>query len=276
MTSAKQAAVIGFPIAQSKSPIIHRFWLRQLGLPGDYDRREVPPHTLADFVRALPASGLSGVNVTIPHKQAIMPMLDRLTPLAASVGAVNTVVVQANGTLLGHNTDVAGVAGPLAGRDWTGKTAVVLGNGGAARAILAALTALNIGLIRLVARRLSAGRALLQDFACDPRQVFDFSQTSGALAGADLLLNATSLGMSGQPPLEIDLAPLSPDATVFDIVYAPLETSLLAQARQRGLATIDGLAMLIGQADEAFSLFYGTAPHRTANEDSRLREQLTA
>jgi shikimate dehydrogenase len=276
MTSAKQAAVIGFPIAQSKSPIIHRFWLQQLGLAGDYNRVEVAPDDLPNFMRALPSSGLSGVNITLPHKQAVMPLLGRLTQLAAAVGAVNAVIVQPDGMLLGHNTDVAGVVRPLHGQDWSGKTAVLIGNGGAARAIVAALKELGFMNVRCVARRVSASADLLQAFDLDPRGAFGFWQSQEALSDADLLINATSLGMIGQPPLEIDLSPLKPTATVFDIVYAPLETALLSAARRLGHPVIDGLEMLIGQAAEAFTLFYGTPPRRSAEEDMKLRELLAA
>ncbi len=266
----KRAAVIGYPIAHSKSPRIHGFWLQQLGLAGSYDAIEVLPENLRRFCAELPSSRLAGVNVTLPHKIAVAQHVAAMTPLAAQVGAVNTVIVQADGSLLGHNTDVGGFAQPLTKMDdFTGKKAVVLGAGGAARAIVAGLASLGLGSIHIVNRSLDKA-AELGEIA--PVSVQDWHSVDAALEGAAILVNTTSLGMTGQPPLDINLSPLATGAVVNDIVYAPLETALLAQARQRGLRTIDGLDMLIGQAAEAFELFFGAAPDRA--EDATLRALL--
>ena len=257
------AGVIGWPVAHSKSPTIHRFWLGKLGLDGDYSRFPVQPENLGTAIRALPALGLRGVNVTIPHKVAVMAHLDRIDAAAAAVGAVNTVHVTADG-LVGYNTDVAGIAGPIAHLALAGRPVVILGAGGAARAALAVARQLD-GPVTLVNRSADRATALLAEM-----QVAGTVQAPGvALPAAALLINATSLGMTGQPPLDIDLTPLAADACVFDCVYAPLDTPLLQAARARGLTTIDGLSMLIGQAAAAFELFYGAPAPRQFDDALR-------
>lgn len=280
------AEVIGDPIAQSKSPLIHAFWLDRLGLDGDYRATHVRAADLAPYLadrRADPA--WRGCNVTLPHKQAVIPLLDRLDPRAAAIGAVNTIVREPEG-LAGYNSDAPGFLDPLRGRlaeRHLLRTARILGAGGAARAIAHALW--NEGFTLIVAARDAAkARALLAPFgerdthACALAalaQPLDFAW--GDLAGRfDLLVNATSLGMSGQPPLAIDFSNVPPGATVYDAVYAPLETPLLAQARARGHSAIDGLAMLIGQARIAFAHFFGVAPPSDAASDAALRARLTA
>jgi shikimate dehydrogenase len=263
------AGVIGWPIAHSKSPVIHRFWLGKLGLDGDYSRFPVAPGRLPAFLAALPAFGLRGVNVTVPHKLECMPHLQRLAASARAVGAVNTILVAADGSLEGHNTDVLGVAAP-AGAAMQGRAVLVVGSGGAARAGVAAAVAAGAARISLLARNQAEAAAILATTG-RPGAVLPW----GAPLPDDLglLFNATQLGMVGQAPLLLDLAPLPADAVVFDAVYAPLETGLLAAAWARGLATIDGLAMLIGQAAEAFRLFYGAEAPRV--HDDELREMLT-
>jgi shikimate dehydrogenase len=268
----KRAAVIGHPISQSKSPRIHRFWLEQSGLTGDYLRLDIAPAMLADFMRGLPSSGYAGINVTLPHKITVASFCDTLTPLATCVGAVNTIVVEQNGCLLGHNSDVTGFTAPLLKMgDFKGQKACVLGAGGAARAIVAGLAALGLAEIHIVNRSLDKINSVASIAPVVPQ---DWSNIDAALADAALLVNCTSLGMTGQPPLEIDLSPLAKDAVVNDIVYAPLDTALLLQAKAQGLRTIDGLEMLIGQAAEAFEYFYGVAPDRSA--DAALKARLTA
>ncbi len=269
------AAVIGSPIAHSKSPLIHRFWLEQLGLVGDYQRIEVAPDDLCAFMVAVRSNDLVGINVTLPHKQAIMPFCDDLSPLARAVGAVNT-VYKSSGCLIGHNTDVAGFSEPLQGGYWAGKTAVVVGSGGAARAVVWGLKALGIAQIKILVRSVSAAAAFPIDFDLDPAQSFGLGQSAQALVGADLLVNATTLGMAGQPPLQLDLSCLTPTATVYDIVYAAQPTQFLSDARRFGYKTYDGLDMLIGQAAEAFSLFYGASPPREAASEAQLRARLIA
>ncbi|WP_164156437.1 shikimate dehydrogenase family protein [Sandarakinorhabdus rubra] len=262
------AGVIGWPIAHSKSPLIHRFWLGKLGIDGDYSRFPVAPEHVDAFVRALPATGLRGVNVTVPHKLAVMAALDALSDGAAAVGAVNTIVVGENGRLTGHNSDVVGITGP-AGAAIAGRPMLLIGSGGAARAAMAAARAAGASALWIMARNADAAGALLARSGL-PGGVLEMGDRPPEDIG--LVFNATSLGMSGQPPLHLDLGPLPGTAVVFDAVYAPLETGLLAAARARGLATIDGLAMLIGQAAEAFRLFYGADAPR--EHDSELRRLL--
>lgn len=278
------ATVIGDPIAQSKSPLIHRFWLERLGLAGDYRRDRVPPDALADYLAARRADpDWRGCNVTIPHKQAVIPLLDRLDPLAERIGAVNTIVVE-DGRLIGHNSDAPGFVEPLrpclAERHLL-RTARIVGAGGASRAIAHALWDEGFTLI-VYARDAAKAAALLAPFDARDTHVapldalarpldFDWGEGGDRL---DLFVNASPLGMAGQPPLAIDLSHLPPGAVVYDAVYHPLETPLLAAARAAGHPAIDGLAMLIGQARIAFRHFFGTEP--PADADAELRALLTA
>lgn len=285
MTGEPWAEVIGDPIAQSKSPIIHGFWLEQLGLVGRYERSHVRGEDLAGFLagRRLDA-GWRGCNVTVPHKQAVIPLLDRLDPIAASIGAVNTIVREADGSLTGYNTDAAGFLEPLRpllDRTHLFRMARILGTGGAARAIIAGLAQHGFTLV-LAGRDPAKARALLDELAPGEHHAvpldtfaaptdFAFDDRAGCL---DLVINATSLGMAGQPPLAFDISHAPPGAIVYDIVYAPLETRLLADAAARGLPVIGGLAMLIGQAAAAFRLFFGQAAPR--DHDAELIARLTA
>ncbi len=284
------AGVIGWPIAHSKSPLIHRFWLGKLGIDGDYGRFAVAPDRLGDAIRALKALGLRGVNVTVPHKVAVMAFLDRVDPLAAKVGAVNTVVVE-DGALVGYNTDVEGVREPLAEMIGSSETypnhvatyVQIIGAGGAARAAVVGAQAAGYGDFDVFARSPDRARPVAE-LACTP---FCTAQPLGDLgpirnddSGPDdqryshVVINATTLGMTGNDAVVIDLDRYYPDTIVFDMVYAPLETPLLVSARNRGLRTIDGLAMLIGQAAMAFELFYGAPAPR--DHDAELRALLTA
>ncbi len=266
------AGVIGWPVAHSKSPLIHRFWLAKLGLDGDYSRFAVHPDNLGAAIRALPALGVRGVNVTVPHKVAARAWVDGLDGDALQIGAINTVVVDQNGTMTGHNTDASGFLDPLSAHLGDIASATVIGAGGAARAVLAALRASRIGEVVVLNRDAARGAALAQDF---PNLANVCALTPGCrLSAADLVVNATSLGMTGQPPLDVQLDGLGARTIVYDLVYAPLETPLLAAARARGLRTIDGLAMLVGQAAAAFELFYGAAAPRV--HDAELRALLTA
>ena len=284
--SAPYAEVIGDPIAQSKSPAIHGFWLDKLGVAGSYGRTLVPPGSLADYLAQAAANpAWRGCNVTMPHKQAIMPLLARLDPLAARIGAVNTVVREADGTLTGHNTDVAGFLEPLA--PWLAhkhlfRMARVLGTGGAARAIVAALSEQGCVIV-LAGRDPAKAQALLDELARGtdhhavdlahfaPPTDFAFDDREGCL---DLIVNASPLGMAGQPPLAFDFSHAPPGSVIYDIVTHPLETPLLRAARAAGFPTIDGLAMLIGQAAAAFEKFFRVAAPR--EHDAELRELLTA
>ncbi len=270
------AAVIGQPIAHSKSPVIHGFWLKQLGLEGVYKRIEVAPDDLDAFMQSLSASGLRGINVTLPHKQSVIAHCDSLTSVATLVGAVNTIVVQPDGRLLGQNTDITGIRLPLSFQDWTGKTAVVIGNGGAARAALHSFRMMGVGKVRAMARQVSDLALLMKEFGFDPSGAFGMWQSDEALANADLLINATSLGMAGQPQLDLDLGSLHQDAIVFDIVYSSKETRLVETARAAGYRTIDGLDMLVAQATEGFELFFGARPPLDDNSQAELRKLMAA
>ncbi|MFC3714433.1 shikimate dehydrogenase [Sphingoaurantiacus capsulatus] len=282
MSLPPSAGIFGWPVAHSKSPLIHRFWLEKLGMDGDYGRFPVEPEKLGDAIRALPALGLRGVNVTVPHKQAVIAHLDRIDPLAERIGAVNTVAVEA-GMLVGYNSDAAGFLEPLRpllNQNWLMRMARIIGTGGAALAVAHALHGEGFITV-IIGRDIEKAKALRGGYEPDDslvatldsfRQPSDFEWTdrSGVL---DLVVNTTSLGMKGQPELGLDFSHVPPGAVVYDIVYAPLETPLLAEARTRGHATIDGLAMLIGQAAVAFEKFYGAAPPR--DHDAELRELLT-
>lgn len=280
------AEVIGDPIAQSKSPAIHGYWIGELGLDANYRAAHVTAEGLSDYIasrRADPA--WRGCNVTMPHKQAVMPLLDALDPLAEKVGAVNTIVSE-NGRLVGYNTDVGGFLEPLRpylARQHLFRMARVLGTGGAARAIIVALAGEHVTLV-LAGRNPDKARALLDEL--DPggehhfapldhfadATDFEFDDREGCF---DLIVNASPLGMAGQPPLAFDLSHVPPGSIVYDIVTHPLDTPLLRAARQAGFRTVDGLSMLIGQAAEAFAKFFGQEPPR-GDGDAALRALLTA
>jgi shikimate dehydrogenase len=265
---AALAGVMGWPVGHSLSPRLHGFWLRQHRIDGAYVPLAVAPGNLAQALRALPALGFRGANLTIPHKEPALALLDRITPAAARIGAVNTVMVTDDG-LLGDNTDAYGFMENLAAGapDWraTDGPAVLLGAGGAARAIATALIDAGAPELRLVNRTLVRAHALADQLADTARQhgtalaVVPW-QDEAALTGASLLVNTTSLGMTGQPPLEVDLAALPAAALVTDIVYSPLETGLLAAARASGHAVVDGLGMLLHQARPGFRAWFGVEP----------------
>lgn len=273
------AEVIGDPIRQSKSPAIHGFWLAALGLDGAYRAQCVATDELdAYFAARRIDADWRGCNVTMPHKQAVIALIDRLDPLAAETGAVNTVVREAR-QLIGYNTDVPGFLEPLPAMtaDHRGH-ALVIGSGGAARAVIVALATAGYA-ITLAARDGAKARALLDALAPDAASVVvDLAALAAGGAGlcapVDLVVNASALGMTGQAPLVFDLAHV-PGALVYDIVTSPAETALLRAARAAGHATIDGLAMLIGQADYAFRRFFGCKPPRGA-ADRDLRARLMA
>lgn len=271
MSAIPYAEVIGDPIAHSKSPLIHNFWLKELRLPGLYRAAHVRPEALADYVAERRADpDWRGCNVTLPHKVAVMDLVDDPGDVRASIGAMNTLVHQRDGSLIGTNTDAAGFFAPLAEVPLAGAPVVVAGSGGAARAVLFALAKIGIGRVTILNRNALKAAALLTRFGIKG----DALPLTAPLPPADLLVNASALGMVGEAPLTIDLAPLPEQALVYDIVYAPLETPLLAQARARGLDTVDGLEMLIGQAALAFELFFGAEPPR--DRDAELRARLMA
>ena len=272
------AEVIGDPIAHSKSPLIHNFWLEKLGIDAEYRACHVRADDLADyFARRREDANWRGCNVTIPHKQAVMPFLDEMDDRARSVGAVNTIWKDVDGRLLGTNTDVDGVAAALVPLRSASAKAVVIGGGGAARAAFATLASMHLAKTTVIAR---SGQKAAQAVAdCGHKaEAVPFAAGADAIAGASLLINATQLGMTGQeamPAALLNAIPeMQPDGLVFDMVYAPLETELLAIARGWGLATSDGLVMLVGQAATAFERFFGHAPPRSL--DAELRRRLTA
>lgn len=280
------AEVIGDPIAQSKSPVIHGYWLARLGLEGRYDRAHVKADGLGEYLATRRADpDWRGCNVTMPHKQAVIPLLDRLDPLAARIGAVNTIVPE-DGALVGYNTDAPGFLEPLRedlARTHYFRMARVLGTGGAARAIIAALADEHMVLV-LAGRNMEKARSLLDEL--DPHGEhhvapldhfadatdFAFDDREGCL---DLVVNASALGMTGQPPLAFDTSHAPPGSVFYDIVTSPLETEFLKAARTAGFRTVDGLSMLIGQADHAFRRFFGAIPPR-GDADVELRERLMA
>lgn len=281
------AEVIGDPIAQSKSPAIHNYWIGQLGLDAEYRACHVTAEGLAPYLAdRRDDANWRGCNVTMPHKQAILPLLDRLEIGAEMIGAVNTVTPRRNGALIGSNTDGAGFLEPL--RQYLAephffRMARVLGTGGAARAIVAALAEQGIVIV-LAGRDPAKARALLEEI--DPEgehHAVDIAHFADPTDFAfddrdrcfDLIVNASPLGMAGQPPLNFDFSHAPPDSVVYDIVTHPLETEFLKTARAAGFRTIDGLSMLIGQAAIAFERFFGVAPPRK-DGDVELRRLLTA
>ncbi|URW75271.1 shikimate dehydrogenase [Sphingomonas donggukensis] len=270
--SVRYAEVIGDPIAQSKSPLIHRFWLEALGLEGEYRHAHVTAEALPGYIadrRADP--DWRGCNVTLPHKLAILDLVDDPGDVRGSIGAMNTVLHQGDGALVGTNTDAAGFVAPIAGLDLAGRRITVIGAGGAARAVLFALSKLGVGAVTVQNRSPLKAAGLLARFGLKG----DVAAIGAPLAGdTALLVNASALGMAGQSPLSLDLTPMGEDAVVYDIVYSPLETQLLADARARELDTVDGLEMLVGQAALAFELFFGREPPRDRDED--LRALLTS
>ncbi|MEO1599101.1 MAG: shikimate dehydrogenase [Pseudomonadota bacterium] len=256
------AGVLGWPIAHSKSPVLFDHWFRCLGLPGRYVPLAVRPEDFAEVYVALPKAGLRGVNVTLPHKEAALSMADQATEAARAIGAANMIRFTPDG-IVADNTDAYGFIENLrAGApDWKGVAgpAVVLGAGGACRAVLHALLAAAAPEIRLTNRTRAKAEILATAFG-DRVHVFDWSDRVDAVSGAALIVNTTSLGMAGHPPLELPLEGAAEGAVATDIVYVPLETPLLTAAREHGLATVDGLGMLLHQARPAFKAWFGEDP----------------
>jgi shikimate dehydrogenase len=268
------AGVAGWPVKHSRSPRIHNYWLRQYGIDGVYVPFALPPETARDAIRMLPALGIRGMNVTVPNKEEAYKAMDKVDRWAERLKAVNTIVVR-DGILHGANTDAYGFLESLreALPDWRADAGpvVVLGAGGAARAIVAGLQDEGAPEIRVANRTPERSAALRDEFGKPVRPVL-WEQRADTLGDAALLVNTTSLGMEGQPPLEIDLSKLPGTAVVYDIVYAPLETRLLAAARARGNPAIDGLGMLLHQARPGFREWFGTDPA----VDQALRDHVLA
>ena len=258
-----QAGVIGWPVSHSLSPRLHGFWLKELGIDGTYSALAVAPAGLENSLRSLPERGFAGVNLTLPHKETAATIVDTMDSVASRIGAVNTVVVGADGSLAGSNTDGYGFIENLksGAPEWTAdnKSAVVLGAGGAARAIIAALLDAGLKELRLVNRTLSRAESLKDDIG-GAIIVVPWADRTKVLEGAGLLVNTTILGMTDKEPLEINLSPLPAKAVVTDIVYAPLTTPLLKDAADRGNLTVDGLGMLLHQARPGFDQWFGADP----------------
>lgn len=259
---AKIAGIFGWPIAHSRSPRLHGFWLERHGIDGVYVPLAVAPDNFEAAFRSLPALGFRGVNITVPHKEAALAACDEVDPQAQRIGAVNTVVVDASGRLVGSNTDAFGFVESLRRAvDWKAAAgpAVVLGAGGAARAIVVALLVAGAPEVRIANRTRNRAETLADDLG-DGIMVVDWDERADALADAALLVNSTTLGMEGHEPLPLDLAKLPKAAVVTDIVYTPLETPLLRDAASRGNPTVDGLGMLLYQAQPGFEQWFGVRP----------------
>jgi shikimate dehydrogenase len=275
--SFRAACIIGWPAGHSRSPLIHNYWIRQHGIAGEYRKEAVPPQEFAGFLASLGERGYVGANVTIPHKEAALA-LSTPDARANAVGAANT-LWRDGATLRSTNTDVEGLLGNLdaaaPGWDRGLQSVVVLGAGGSARAVLFGLIERGVPRIHLVNRTLDRAQALAQRFggAVVPAR---WEETGTLLGSAALLVNSTSLGMKGQPPLDIDVARLPANAVVTDLVYVPLVTPLLAAARARGLATADGLGMLLHQAVRGFSLWFAVKPTVTPELRALVEADLAA
>ena len=283
-TALPYAEVIGDPISQSKSPLIHGFWLEKLGIEARYGSRRVTRASLVDYLEERGADpNWRGCNVTMPLKQTILPLLDRVDPQAFEIGAVNTVYREGD-KLVGTNTDVAGFLEPLQGhlsQQHLFRMARIIGTGGAARAIIAALRDHGFTLV-VAGRNVSKAREVVNELAPSGEHYtaplaqfakplhFDFDDRQGCL---DLVVNASPLGMSGQPDLAFDISHVPPGSVVYDIVTNPVETWLLQSAKGAGFETIGGLSMLIGQAAVAFERFFGKAPPRNLDDEliTRIR-----
>ena len=261
--AARIAGVMGWPVKHSRSPRLHGFWIERYGIDGAYVPMQVHPDDLPAALRALRTLGFAGTNLTVPHKELTLSVLDYVNPLARRIGAANTIVVREDGSLEGSNTDAFGfIEGIRAGApDWKpDRPAVVIGAGGAARAVVVALLDEGVREVRIVNRTFERGARLAEEFGA---KTHEWGQWVSALDGAGLLVNTTTQGMTGEPPLEIDLASLPTGAVVNDIVYVPLETPLLAAARRRGNPVVDGLGMLLHQARPGFRAWFGVDPEVT-------------
>ncbi len=270
---APKAGIIGWPVAHSLSPRLHRYWLDAYNIPGEYVMLPAEPKDLAKTMASLPTQGFCGANITVPHKETVMKLLDETDETARAIGAVNTVIIK-GGTLRGTNTDAYGFVESLrqgGGLGVRGK-AVVLGAGGAAKAVCKALSDENFSGVIVVCRSPEKGFGIRDSGFGKKKNIAikAWEERNTVLAGADLLVNATSLGMQGKEALDIDLALLPTSATVMDLVYAPLITPLLVQAQKRGHNVIDGLNMLIHQAVPAFEAWFGVRPQA----DKETREHL--
>ena len=261
----RRACVIGWPVAHSRSPLIHGSWLNEHGIDGSYSAEAVRPEDFDRFVASMPGLGYVGGNVTVPHKTAALGLVEHADPAARAIGAVNTLIWR-DDQLIGTNTDAYGFLTHLdeSAPGWRDRcrTAVVLGAGGAARAVLYGLLDRAVPEVRLANRSGEKAAALAAEFGKSVKPVA-WTERSGALAGADLLINTTTLGMVGSEPLEIALDDLPPQSIVYDLVYVPLKTQLLTTAAANGHHSVDGLGMLLHQAVPGFEAWFGKRPEVT-------------
>jgi shikimate dehydrogenase len=257
------AGVIGHPIAHSRSPALHGFWLRRYGVKGHYIPMDVAPADLETTLRHLPKIGFVGLNVTLPHKEAILKIADVITDRAALIGAANTLIFRKDGKIHADNTDGAGFVANLRQNapHWVPAAgpAAVFGAGGAARAVVAALIEVGVPEIRIANRSRPRAEALRADFGAK-LVVYDWVQAANMLEGAATVINTTSLGMAGKPEFRVPLDAIEPGAVVNDLVYNPLKTTFLAEAEQRGATIVDGLGMLLHQAAPGFERWFGPTP----------------
>ena len=277
--TARLAGVMGWPVAHSRSPRLHGYWLAHHRVDGAYVPMAVRPEQIGDALRAMAVLGFRGTNLTLPHKESALRHVDTLSPTARRIGAVNTIVVGPHGELQADNTDAFGFIEHLntSAPNWrqAGRSAVVIGAGGAARAVVVALLDAGVKDLRLI-NRTEARAAALADALGPDITVVPWSERRAALDGAGLLVNTTSLGMTGHEPLDLDLGALPRDAVVDDLVYAPLETALLKAARARGHRVVDGLGMLLHQARPGFEAWFGVAPMVTPELRAFVLQDLAA
>ena len=262
----KLAGVMGMPVFQSRSPILHNYWIKKYNVKGAYGHFPVQIENVDAAIRGLSALGIAGCNITQPHKLMAMKLMDHLSPMAQRIGAINCIVVQPDGSLHGFNNDGFGYIQSLKDANPTWRAGdgpvVVLGSGGAARAVVISLLDEGAQEIRLINRTRSKADELAS-VAPHVVKTYDWQERHAALDGAAMLVNTTNQGMYGQPPLEINLAALPRSAMVSDLIYIPLETPLLAAARERGNLTVNGLGMLLNQAIPAFEAWFGVKPEIT-------------
>ncbi|MGL4290866.1 MAG: shikimate dehydrogenase [Phreatobacter sp.] len=258
----KRACIVGWPVRHSRSPMIHRYWLAEHGIAGDYLQEGIAPADFERFLRGLADHGYVGCNVTLPHKEMAFALLDEIEPAAAALGAANTIWLD-GGRLHGTNSDVAGFLASLDAEQpgWAEEAghSLVLGAGGAARGIVHGLLSRGVATVTVANRSLGKAEAIAAEFGHRVRSAA-LSEIAGMLPSVDLLVNTTALGMNGQPPLDLSLEGLKATAIVSDIVYVPLETALIVQAASRGHRTVGGLGMLLYQAIPGFSRWFGVTP----------------
>ncbi|WP_417465640.1 shikimate dehydrogenase [Kordiimonas sp.] len=275
MTTLKKAAVIGWPLTHTLSPVIHNHWMANHGVEGVYEKIPVAPDALESTVLKLKAEGYVGFNVTVPHKEAIIPYLDKIAPLARLMGAVNTVKIDENGVTTGFNTDGIGLVANLqkSVASWPkDKPALVLGAGGAARAAALGLLNEDLPFVMISNRTRAKAEAVAAEVGRGRMVVSDWDNRHEAASSAGLIVNTTVLGMHGNPPLDVDLSKAGKDTVVYDIVYQPLITPLLEHAAEHGLRTVTGLGMLVFQAAAAFKIWFDVMPEY----DEALKDRLEA